>query len=180
VGGAIYISCGYLDICYDMHEIRYCSSSESCQQVMSNPGKKYWKVVKWILRYLKGSSDITLCYDGTDIHLHGYVDFDFAGDVDSQRSTTGYVFTLGSGAVSWVSRLQKIVALSTTEVEYVAATEVCKELIWLNDFMKDLSKEQVTPLLHNDIQSAINLANNSVYHDRTRTLMCGTTSSAFF
>jgi len=68
-----------------------------------------------------------LCYDGTDDRLHGYVDSDFAGDVDSQKSTTDYVFTLGSGAVSWVSRLQKIVALSTMEVEYVAATEACKE-----------------------------------------------------
>jgi len=72
------------------------------------------------------SSDMTLCYDGTDVHLHGYVDSDYAGDVHSQRSTTGYIFTLRSGAVSWVSRLQKIIALSTMEAEYVAATEACK------------------------------------------------------
>ena len=72
---------------------------------------------------------MTLCYDGTDVRVHGYVDSDFAGDVDSQRSITSYVFTLGSGAVSWVSRLQMIDALSTTEVEYVAATKTCKEII---------------------------------------------------
>jgi len=70
--------------------------------------------------------------------------------------------------VSWVSRLQKIVALSTTEAEYVAATEACKELIWLKDFMKKLDKEQVTPSLHNDRQSTIHLANNPIYHDRTK------------
>ena len=84
-------------------------------------------------------------YDDTDVHLHEYVDSNFTGDVDSQRSNTGYVLTLRSGAVSWVSKLQKIVALFTTEVEYVAATKGCKELIWLNDFMKELGKEQMTP-----------------------------------
>jgi len=70
---------------------------------MSNPGKEYWRAVKWILRYLKGSSDMILCYDGTNVRLHGYVDFDFAGDVDSRKSTVGYIFILRSGAVSWVS-----------------------------------------------------------------------------
>jgi hypothetical protein len=78
--------------------------------------------------------------------LCGFVDFDMAGDIDSRKSTTGYVFTLGGAAISWVSRLQKNVALSTTEtvsrlqknvalstteIEYVAAVEVCKEMTWL-------------------------------------------------
>ena len=60
-----------------------------------------------------------------DVRLHIYVDSDFAGDVDSRNSITGYIFTLRSGAVSWVLP-QKIVALSTTEAEYIAATETCK------------------------------------------------------
>ena len=67
---------------------------------MSNPGKEYWRAVKWILRYLKGSSDMTLCYGGTDVRLRGYVDSDFAGDVNSRRSTTDYAFTLESRTVS--------------------------------------------------------------------------------
>jgi len=70
--------------------------------------------------------------------------------------------------VSWVSRLQKIVALFTTETEYVAATKSCKELIWLKFFMKELSKEQVTLSLHNDSHNSIDLANNPVYHNRTK------------
>jgi len=69
--------------------------------------------------------------------------------------------------VSWVSRLQKIVALSTTEVEYVTAIEACKELKWLSDFLKEL-EEQGALSLHNDSQSTINLANNLVYHNRTK------------
>jgi len=93
---------------------------------MSNPEKEHWRAVKWILRYLNDSSDMILCYGGTYVQLLGYVDSNFAGDVDSWRSTTGYVFTLGSGAVSWVSRLQKVIVLSTTEEEYVATIEACK------------------------------------------------------
>ena len=67
-----------------------------------------------------------------------------------------------------LSRLQKVVALSTTKAEYVAATEACKELIGLKDFMKELDKEQVTLSLHSDSQSALDLANNPVYHNRTK------------
>ena len=83
--------------------------------------------MKWILRYLKGSSDMVLCYGCMDVQLLGYADSDFASDVDS-RSTIDYVFTLRSGAVSWVSRLQKIVAMSTIEAEYVTTTEACESL----------------------------------------------------
>jgi len=70
--------------------------------------------------------------------------------------------------MSWVSRLQKVAALSTTEAEYVAVTETCNELIWLKDFIKELDKEQVSPLLHSDNQSIIDLVNNPVYHDITK------------
>ena len=123
---------------------------------------------------------MTLCYDSTDIHLHVYVDFDFAGDVNSQKSTTSYVFTLGSGIVSLVSGLQKVIALSTTKAEYVAATEGCKELIWLKDFIEELGNEQMTPSLQSDSQSATDLANNLVIMTEPCTLICSTTSSAFF
>jgi hypothetical protein len=61
--------------------------------------------VKWILRYLEGTKDVGLCYGGSKIKLQGYVDLDLAGDIDSRRSTTGYVFTLESVVVSWVSQL---------------------------------------------------------------------------
>ena len=135
---------------------------------MSDPGKEHWEAVKWVLRYLKGTQDTSLCYGGSEIRLHGYVDSDMAGDVDGRKSTTGYVFTLGSAAVSWVSRLQKIVALSTTEAEYVAATEACKEMVWLQSFMRELGKEQSNCTIYSDSQSAIHLAKNSAFHARTK------------
>ncbi|MDM1359841.1 Ty1/Copia family ribonuclease HI, partial [Myroides marinus] len=72
---------------------------------------------------------------GASLKLQGYVDTDFAGDIDNRKSTTGFVFTLGGTATSWTSNLQKIVTLSTTEAEYVAATKVGKEMIWLHGFL---------------------------------------------
>ena len=64
------------------------------------------------------------------------------GDKDSRRSTAGYVFTIGGTTVSWISKLQKVVSLSTTEVEYVAATEASKEMIWLQRFMEEMGKNR--------------------------------------
>uniref|UniRef100_A0A2N9IPG8 Integrase catalytic domain-containing protein n=1 Tax=Fagus sylvatica TaxID=28930 RepID=A0A2N9IPG8_FAGSY len=127
---------------------------------MSNPGKQHWEAVKWILRYLKGTLGTSLCFTGADMKLTGYVDSDLAGDVDTRKSTTGYVYTLGGIAVSWVSRLQKIVALSTTEAEYVAVTEAGKEMVWLQGFLEELGQRQKKGILHSDSQSAIFLAKN--------------------
>uniref|UniRef100_A0A7N2LJ68 Retrovirus-related Pol polyprotein from transposon TNT 1-94 n=1 Tax=Quercus lobata TaxID=97700 RepID=A0A7N2LJ68_QUELO len=107
---------------------------------MSRPGKQHWEAVKWILRYLKGSSDTFLCFTGTSLKLQGYVDANFTGDIDSRKSTIGFVFTLGGTAISWASNLQKIVTLSTTKAEYVAATEAGKEMIWLHGFLDELKK----------------------------------------
>ena len=96
---------------------------------MSRPGKQHWEAVKWILRYLRGSSNTCLCFTGASLKLHGYVDADFSGDIDSRKSTTGFVFPLGGTVILWASNLQKIVTLSTTKTEYVAASEVGKEII---------------------------------------------------
>ena len=91
---------------------------------MSRPGKQHWEAVKWILRYLRGSSNTCLCFTGASLKLHGYVDADFSGDIDSRKSTTKFAFTLGGTTISWASNLQKIVTLSTTEAgkEMILAT----------------------------------------------------------
>ncbi|KAK9940454.1 hypothetical protein M0R45_017116 [Rubus argutus] len=87
---------------------------------LSNPGRDHWEAVKWILRYLRGSSKFCLCFGGSKPILEGFIDADWAGDLDSRKSTSGYLFTFAGGAVSWQSKLQKCVALSTTEAEYIA------------------------------------------------------------
>ena len=72
---------------------------------MSRPGKQHWETVKWILRYLKGSSNTCLCFTGASLKLQGYVDADFTDDIDSRKSTTGFVFTLGGTTISRASNL---------------------------------------------------------------------------
>jgi hypothetical protein len=91
-----------------------------------------------------------------------------AGDKDNKRSTTGYVFTIGGTVVSWISKLQKVVALSTTEVEYVAAIEASKEMNWLQRFVEELGNKQENNRLYCDSQSAIHLAKNSSFHSKTK------------
>ena len=78
---------------------------------MENPGREHWEAVHWILRYLRGTSGTSLCFGRGELNIQGYVDSDLGGDVDTRRSTTGYIYTFGGTAVSWVSQLQKLVAL---------------------------------------------------------------------
>lgn len=135
---------------------------------LANPGKAHWEAVKWILRYLRGTSKYSLCFgDGKPI-LEGYTDSDMAGDLDKRKSTSGYLFTFAGGAVSWQSKLQKCIALSTTEAEYIAATEASKELLWMKNFLKELSLKQEKYTLYCDSQSAIDLSKNATYHSRTK------------
>lgn len=138
---------------------------------MHDPGKGHWQAVKWILRYIHGTTDIGLKFERDDRlgqNLVGYVDSDYAGDLDKRRSTTGYVFTLAKGPVSWRSTLQSTVALSTTEAEYMAVTEAFKEAIWLHGLIEDLGIVQEHVDVHCDSQSAICLAKNQVHHSRTK------------
>ena len=98
---------------------------------MANPGKEHWKDVQWIFKYLRGTSNTCLKFGKTDEGLVGYVDSDFATDLDKRRSLTGYVFTVSGCAISWKATLQGVVAQSTTEAEYMAIAEACKESVWL-------------------------------------------------
>jgi hypothetical protein len=131
---------------------------------MNNLGKEHWEEVKWIIRYLKVSSTHALCFGCSDIVLQGYSDLDMAGDKHSRRSTTRYVFTVGGITVSWISKLQKVVSLSTIEAEYVVATKASKEMIWLQRFMEELGKKQENNRLYCDNESAIHIVNNSSFH----------------
>ncbi|KAK3009920.1 hypothetical protein RJ639_011490 [Escallonia herrerae] len=89
---------------------------------MGNPGKKHWDAVKWIFRYLAGSTNFGIMFDcdGAKGKVSGFMDSDYAGDLDSRRSTTGYIFTFYGGPICWKSVLQSMTALSTTEAEYMA------------------------------------------------------------
>ena len=120
------------------------------RRYMNNLAKEHWELVKWFLRYLKGTATHALCFEGSYIVLQGYVDSDMVGDKESKRNTIGYVFTIGGTIVSWILKLQKVVSLSTTKAEYVATTEASKEMIWLHSFMEELGKKQENNKLYCD------------------------------
>ena len=136
---------------------------------MANPGKAHWQAVKWILRYLRGTSSTCIEYGRNGDDLIGYVDSDYGGDLDGRKSTSGYVFCLGGSAISWRSALQDVTALSSTEAEYMALTEGFKEAQWLGGFVGELKSGGCVPMVYGDSQSAIHLARNpNSFHRRTK------------
>ncbi|XP_042032215.1 secreted RxLR effector protein 161-like [Salvia splendens] len=108
--------------------------------VSSRPGPVHWKALKWLLRYLKHTSKYGLCDSKCDegVTLTGFVDSNYANDRDKRKSTTSYVFTVCKSCISWKSQLQHIVALSTTESEYIAITEAMTEAVWLKEVFSEL------------------------------------------
>ncbi|KAL6140713.1 hypothetical protein ACLB2K_059009 [Fragaria x ananassa] len=136
---------------------------------MGEPGKEHWQAVKRLFRYLKGTSDVGLIYGGdTKCLVTGYSDSDYAGDVDTRRSMTGYVFTLGGSVVIWKATLQPTVTLSTTEAEYMALTAAAKEGIWLKGLVSSLGLHHDQAIVYCDCLSAICLAKDQVHHERTK------------
>eukprot|EP00253_Pinus_taeda_P023609 PITA_23609 len=149
------------------------SGSEKIYKFMSKPGKEHWTVVKRVFRYLRGTSDYGLCYQGRlgldrVLDIHGFVYADWAGDLDQRRSTSWYVFNLFGGAVSWMSKEQSVVALSTTEVKDMVATHASKEAVWLQRLCSSMGLVQVAIRIHCDSQSEIFLQKNPAYDSKTK------------
>jgi hypothetical protein len=109
---------------------------------MKNPDTAHWEAVKWLLRYLKGTSSMTLCFKKDSMSLEGFVDAYLVGDLDSRKSTFGYMFTWGGTTVSWMSRLQKCMPLSTIEADHVTISEAEKEMVWLLNFLNEIENDQ--------------------------------------
>uniref|UniRef100_A0A2N9ERH0 Retroviral polymerase SH3-like domain-containing protein n=1 Tax=Fagus sylvatica TaxID=28930 RepID=A0A2N9ERH0_FAGSY len=137
----------------------------------SNPGPAHWRAVKRILRYLRGTSDHALCYHGGDLRLTDYSDADWASDKDECKSTSGYAFILGGGAVSWCSKKQSCIALSTMESEYVACSAAVQEVVWLRRFLQRLgvtAHAEDVVLLYSDSISALAYAKDPKYHGNAK------------
>ncbi|CAN6485003.1 unnamed protein product [Victoria cruziana] len=132
---------------------------------LSNPGKDHWKAVKRVMRYLQGSNDNMLIYrKSDDLEILGYSDSDFAGCQDSRRSTSGYVFTLAGGAISWKSIKQTLVATSTMAAEYIAYYETSNQALWLRNFVAGLrimTRIERPLRLLCDSNSAVQFSNNN-------------------
>ena len=102
------------------------------------------------------------------LDIRGFVDADWAGDLDQRRSTSGYVFRLFGGAVSWMSKRQSVVALSTTEAEYMASTHASKEAVWLQRLCSSMGLVQRVIRIYCHSQSDFFLAKNRAYHSKTK------------
>ena len=148
VGSIMYV------ILYTMPDVAYALGIVSWFQV--DPDEDHWKVVKNIFKYLRKTKDIFLVYGGSDPKLEGYSNSSFQSDPDDSKSTLGYVFTLYDGAVSWKNFKQQTVADSTTEVEYIAASEAAKKAVWMKKFIIELG---VIPKIENLVP---------LYYDNTR------------
>lgn len=134
----------------------------------ANPGPAHWDAVKRIYRYLAGTKDLWLTYGETKRVLEGYADADGSMSED-RRAISGYAFLIDGGAVSWSSKRQEIVSLSTTESEYVAATHGMKEALWLRSLLSEIFEPIKPPTtLFSDNQSAIALTRDHQYHSRTK------------
>jgi len=120
------------------------------------------------IKIFEGTSKMHLSFKRSNLTLQRFSDADLGGDLDGRKSTTGYIFTLGGTTISWKSKLQGRVSLSTTKVEYVAISEATKEMIWLKNLLKELGKWQDESPLFRDSQSVICLAKNPILHSRCK------------
>lgn len=134
-------------------------------------GPAHLKALKKILVYLKATKYFGLCFDGNCPEgLKAFFDADFSSDIDTRRSTTGYVCMFGGTPVSYCSRRQQLVTTSTTEAEYVAECECVKAVVWLKNVLSHIGEEQITgpTTLYCDNQSAIRLVKNPEFLHRTK------------
>lgn len=137
---------------------------------MSRPTKLHLQAVKRVLRYLKGTMDYGIWYKrGGAGELLVYTDSDFAGDIDSRKSTSGYVFLMDNADVAWLSKKQPIVTLSTTEAEYVAASVCACQAIWFKRILRELGYNvDGSTVIYCDNTSTIKLSKNPVFHGRCK------------
>jgi hypothetical protein len=153
-----------------LHKARHSIYRGGCKPIMEDPRYPHLKAVKKILRYVKGTEDLGLFYQKTNVfEFKGYVDSDWYGDIDDRNSTSGYAFYMGGTIFTWLSKKQPIVTLSTCEAEYVAASLGVSHAIWLKRLLQELKCLQLESTeIRIDNKSAIELAKNPVHHERSK------------
>lgn len=132
-------------------------------------GEEHWSAAKRVLRYLKGTMDIGLSFTNCHEQIIGFADADWGGDEVDRKSYSGFTFIFGGGAISWESRKQKTVALSSTEAEFVAVAEATQEALHFKNLLRELGFDYLTNIkILNDNRSAQELIRNRCYHARTK------------
>ncbi|PNX70323.1 gag-pol polyprotein, partial [Trifolium pratense] len=140
-----------------------------CARYQAEPKMSHLTQVKRILKYVNATSDYGIMYSHTNnARLMGYCDADWAGCADDRKSTSGGCFYLGENLISWFSKKQNCVSLSTAEAEYIAAGSSCSQLLWMKQMLKEYNVEQDALTLYCDNLSAINISKNPIQHSRTK------------
>ena len=135
----------------------------------SNPGEEHWTSVKCILKYLRRTKDMFLVFENGELQIQGYTDSDFMSDIDDRKSTSESLFICNGGSVSWKSFKQMVIADSTMEVEYIAASEAAKEVFWYKKFATKLGVMSSNAIpLYCDNNSAIALAKEPRSHQKSK------------
>jgi Reverse transcriptase (RNA-dependent DNA polymerase) len=137
-------------------------------QFAANPSEEHSTKALYICKYLAGTMDYSLQYGLKQEGLYAYADADWASDLESQQSTMGYLVLLSGTAISWNSRAQKMIALSSTEAEYMSLSNTCRQLVWMRSFLKELGMPVDAIPLCGDNQGAIFNASNPVQEKRTK------------
>jgi hypothetical protein len=139
----------------------------SAAKFTSHPQRAHYVAVNRIFRYLVGTLNLAICYDGNKgtNTLAAYADADYASDITDRKSRTGTLVLLNDAPISWCSRKQACVATSTTEAEYIVANSITKDVIWLRQLLQNLRFSQPHPTgLFSDNQSTIHLVHNPEFH----------------
>ena len=139
----------------------------------SNPGEKHVKASKMMLRYLAGTLDDGIKFSkdpsfNGSFKIEAYVDSDWGGDPDTRRSTCGYIVHVSGSPVSWKSKTMKTIALSSCEAEFMALTEVCREVMWMCRFFDEIGLKYSMPAIYSDSSSALNWAEDPIQHQRNK------------
>ncbi|XP_047328669.1 uncharacterized mitochondrial protein AtMg00810-like [Impatiens glandulifera] len=144
--------------------------SVSLLSSLNEPSQIHFAAAKRILRYFKGTKTQGIEFKReSECKLVGYTDSDWAGSINNRKSTSGYIFCLGTNVISWSSRKQKYVALSSVEAEYIVCTDEACEAVWLQRNLKNMKFEQCEPtIIHCDNMSAIVMTKNPVFHARSK------------
>jgi hypothetical protein len=161
IGALNYLStCTRPDISYAVHFVA---------RSMQNPTENDWVNVKRIFRYLKYSANFGITYSKSkEGKILGYSDASYAPESTDRKSTTGYVFLKNGGAISWKSKRQPIISLSSMEAEYIALTTTCKEGMWLRQLEHDVTGIKSPMKILEDNQSTIKTASNHIHNDRSK------------
>ena len=139
-------------------------------QYLQDPGRAHWEQAKRVIRYLKGTRDLELKF-GPSGGVEGFTDASWGNNTDDRHLICGYVFMLNEGVISWSSKKQSVVALSSTEAKYIGITHAAKEATWIRHLLSELYlplilKYPIT--LYCDNKSAIELVKNATFHSRTK------------